>query len=131
MIRRKKFPIDKNGFHFKSHGRAGIIAYIEDGNVLEIYYESSGAREYDILLAPIDLTEWMQPKGEKIPKNKQLEILHKLRDWLQLKRFRSNIDFPAKVELTNEQCLLAGCESQTVKGSFYCQQHYEEMMLRK
>jgi hypothetical protein len=57
----------------------GSIIYRHGRKKIALYWEISGSREYDIGLAPVDLRHWDEPKGEAIPKQDQLEILHKLR----------------------------------------------------
>ena len=111
--------------------RNGCIIYKSDDKNLEIYWEMSGVPEYDMLLAPVDLREWKYPKDEKIPRNKHMEILHKLRDWLRDQRLKSDIDLPSRVEFADKPCGWVECNQQQVKGSAYCLDHLNEILLRK
>lgn len=73
--RHEKDKLDKilklNGFHLKSHGRAGTIYYIDDGRVLEIGFEMSGVPQYDLLLYFDNIETWSIPKGERFNVNQK------------------------------------------------------------
>lgn len=111
-------------------GRCGTITYQSGSNKIVIEWEMSGSAEHDILLAPIDLTEWSEPKGVKIPFEMQKEILQKLRSWAKDKKLRTDIDFPIS-DVENIKCIWAGCNRNRLKGFAYCSTHYDETLLRK
>ena len=119
----------EDGFFLRRRGRDGYIYYGEDGRLCKLYYEMSGAAMYDILLAPLDLREWMRPEGMLIQRSKQLDILHKLRSWLKEQKLRSNIDLPANTEILDRRCAWKDCCKQKMKGSAYCPYHYDLNLL--
>lgn len=80
-----------NGFHIKHNGRAGIIYYIDEGKVLEIYFEMSGVPQYDLLLYFDTLTGWTIPKGESFAPKEQSAIKEKLLECLKSKRIKSDV----------------------------------------
>ena len=70
-------------FIMNGSGRCGTITYHEGARNIEIYWEMSGTPGYDIAFLPLDLKEWADPKGVKIDKEHQIEILRNLRQWLK------------------------------------------------
>ncbi|MEA5401777.1 hypothetical protein VB776_02545 [Arcicella sp. DC2W] len=84
--------VKDNGFHIKYHGRAGMIYYIDNGKVLEIDFEMSGVRKYDILLFFDTLRSWTIPKNEPFAFGQQSEIRDKLLKWLKSKRIKSDLE---------------------------------------
>lgn len=110
-------------------GRDGTIVK-EAGKTIEVYWETSGLSQYDIVFGYLDLREWKDPKGERISREKQIEILHLLRAWLHEQELKSNINQPYTVETTRNPCAGAGCSCrEKVKGSAYCPRHYDENLL--
>lgn len=81
-----------NGFHIKHHGRSGMIYYIDDGKVLEISFEMSGVRQYDLLLYFDTIKGWTIPKNEPFAFNQQSEIRERLLEWLKSKRLKSDLE---------------------------------------
>jgi len=80
-----------NGFHIKYHGRSGIIYYIDNGKVLEIGFEMSAVREYDLLLYFDALKVWTIPGNEPFAFREQSAIREKLLEWLKSKRIKSDL----------------------------------------
>ncbi len=120
-----------NDFTMKSSGRCGAVIYQSGEDKIEIEWEISGVPENDILLAPMDLREWNEPKGTEIPRDKQIEILHKLRSWTKEQKLKTDIDLPLNLEFEDDPCLWVGCNEHKIKGFAYCSQHYDENLLRK
>jgi len=84
--------LKKNGFHIKYHGPSGIIYYIDNGKVLEIDFEMSGVREYDLLLYFDNLNGWTIPNNEIFAFKEQSAIREKLLEWLKSKRIKSDLE---------------------------------------
>jgi hypothetical protein len=122
--------INKNEFKMNNHGRCGTITYKTGCNKIVVEWEMSGSPEYDILLAPMDIREWNEPKGIKIPLEMQKEFLQSLRSWFKYKGLKSDIDFPLS-DVEDIECILAGCDRNRLKGSAYCSTHYDELLLTK
>lgn len=80
-----------NGFHIKYHGRSGVIYYIDNGKVLEIGFEMSAVRGYDLSLYFDDLKGWTIPSYESFAFKEQSEIKEKLLSWLKSKRIKSDL----------------------------------------
>jgi hypothetical protein len=83
--------LKQNGFHLKSHGRAGTIYYIDNGKVLEIGFEMSGVREYDLLLYFDNIENWAIPKDEPLSANQRTAIKEQLLEWLKAKRIKTDL----------------------------------------
>ncbi|MEJ7684444.1 MAG: hypothetical protein WKG06_42680 [Segetibacter sp.] len=94
--RRQKDKLDdllkKDGFHIKYHGRAGMIYYIDNGKALEINFEMSAVRQYDLLLYFDTLKGWTIPNNEKFAFKEQSAIREKLLAWLKSKRIKSDLE---------------------------------------
>jgi hypothetical protein len=109
--------------------RSGFIVYTEAGKTLEIYWEM-GAGPKCIGLAPLRIAEWKEPKGEKIPRDKQIEILCLLRAWLGEQGLRGDIERPGEVVVTDRRCAWRECTCrERVKGSAFCAKHFDENLL--
>jgi hypothetical protein len=121
----------ENDFQMNSSGRSGSITYQSADKKIKVYWEMSGAPEYDILLAPIDLKEWNEPKGVKIQLEMQKDILQKLRKWTKEQKLKTDIDLPNNLEFEEKPCAWMGCNEHRLKGSAYCSGHYDENLLRK
>lgn len=80
-----------NGFHLKSHGRAGIIYYIDNGKVLEISYEISGVPQYDLLPYFDNIETWAIPNGEPLHAKQKAEIRQQLIAWLKTKGIKTDL----------------------------------------
>ena len=132
--RREKDNVDeliaKNGFYNCCHGRYGYIYYVEDGHLCEIYYEPSDGLPFNIALSSLDLRKWARPEGKTIPRDKQLEILHKLRSWLREQKLRTGIDQPTTLQV-DRRCAWRECTERRIKGSAYCPHHYDLNLLRE
>lgn len=83
--------ITVNGFHIKSHGRSGTIYYIEDRKVLEIDFEISGVKQYDILIFYDSVYDWVLPNKIKISERQKAEIRERLAEWLRFKNIRAEL----------------------------------------
>ncbi len=83
--------ITSNGFHLKSQGRCGTIYYIEDGKVLEIDYEISGTKKYDLLIFYDSVSNWALPIQAKLSDSQKSEIRSGLVEWLKLKKIRAEL----------------------------------------
>jgi|GEM_PF-743692 len=81
-----------NGFYMRSHGRSGYIYYIEDGNVVEIYWEVSGVPQYDILLSFYGLKGWSYPSSIPFAASEKEVIYDKLLKWLKEKNIRTDLE---------------------------------------
>lgn len=83
--------ITVNGFHIKSHGRGGTIYYIEDWKVLEIDFEISGVKQYDILIFYDSVYYWVLPNKTKISERQKAEIKERLAEWLKIEKTRAEL----------------------------------------
>ena len=122
---------NKNLFTMNRSGRSGSIIYQARNNQVKIYWEMSGSIEYDILLTPIDLKEWDEPKGIAIPLKEQIEILYKLRSWTNDQKLKTDADLPAVLSFEDTTCAWVGCSENRINGFAYCTMHYDENLLRK
>ncbi len=88
----------------------------------------SGVSDKDILLAPIDLTQW--DSGQVVPKAEQRLILGDLREWLTKKNTRTDIARPTDEVDLNSNCTWDGCEERPLRRSAYCADHYDDTLLK-
>ena len=123
--------MNENDFQMNGSGRSGTITYASEGSRVEIYWEMSGVPQYDILLAPIDLREWTEPKGVKLQSEDQKSILRKLRKWTKERKLKTDIDLPDNLELEDKACAWMGCNERRLMGLAYCPRHYDESLLRR
>jgi hypothetical protein len=84
--RRQRDRVEKmlphDGFRMCSHGRGGMIYYIQDKRVLEIGYDIAGGRQFDYVIYFEGATHWVLPvKQELLAEEKEI-IKVKLRKWL-------------------------------------------------
>jgi hypothetical protein len=119
---------NNGSFNMSVAGRTGEIIYKDSIGTLILPWEMSGTRDYDILLAPLNLNAWTIPKDEKIPLEKQLEILKKLRVWLSSEKYRSDVHLPTN-EISKNKCIKSGCEDFALIGLAYCSRHYSLSLL--
>ncbi len=84
--------VKNNDFHLKSHGRSGTIYYVAEGKVLEIGFEISGVRKYDILTDFDSLHSWTIPANERFAFKEQSTIREELLQWLELKHIKTDLD---------------------------------------
>jgi hypothetical protein len=89
--RQKDFPRLTEGYTLKPDGRSGFIYYKEGEQVLEIYWEMSGVRQYDILISLSDIQISTRPEGEPIPTQKKEQITKGLKEFLLAKKIRPDI----------------------------------------
>lgn len=85
------FPALEEGYTFKAEGRSGFVYYREGDHVLEIYWEMSGVPEYDILIAPLDVTKRTSPADQPILPAKREQIVSGLRTYLLARKIRPDI----------------------------------------
>ena len=109
-------------------GRRGTILCSDGKRSLTIDWEMSGVTQYDILLAPIDISAWGY--GEKIPRDQQMEILFALRAWFQSQNIKSDIVRTAEETVADTKCIWSGCQSSFLSGAAYCAKHWDESLLR-
>lgn len=96
IIKEDKIDCCKAGFHFKSHGRAATIYYVENASVIPIYAEMSGVDYLDILIfgetKHIDKRYYInEQKVEIIQNEDRLRIQELLIKWLDEKGWRHDI----------------------------------------
>jgi hypothetical protein len=113
----------------KSQGRSGFIRFQSDKYLKDIWWEASGVPDKDILLAPLDLQEWDQPKGIKIEKLRQIEIVNELRKWLKIKKIKSNIEIPNEGRTQEGKCEWIQCNEKKLLGIAYCEGHFNQTLL--
>ena len=93
--RREKDNVRKlsktDGFHDESNGRQGTIYFVDNGKVCELFYEISGAKEYDILIWFDQLDKWILPKVEPLNQVDKQVIKEKLKYWLDSKNIRAEL----------------------------------------
>jgi len=93
--RREKDKLDElinnDGFHIKWHGRGGIIYYVDNGKVLEISFEMSGVRQYDLLPCFDGLKGWSIPANKPFAFKEKSAIKEKFLEWLKTKRIKTDI----------------------------------------
>jgi hypothetical protein len=71
-----------DGFHYRSHGRGGMIYYIQQGRVLELYYEMSGVKQFDLLIYFAEATHWVLPVKQVVLPEEKAAIREQLTQWL-------------------------------------------------
>jgi len=115
-------------FTLQSRGRCGTITCTKGDSELELDWEISGVGDKDILLAPLDLTQWST--GLVIPHEEQVSILVHLRSWLDENRTKSDIGRPITAVDHSGHCMRAGCRDHALVGSAYCPLHYDDALLK-
>jgi hypothetical protein len=115
-------------FEMSREGRGGHILYQEGERRLHISFETTYDPALDILMAPVNLSRWMTPPGEKVPLSKQREILTQLREWLTKKRIRSDIESRPSTD-SGQRCIWADCANPQLKGIVHCAYHFDLMLL--
>lgn len=116
---------DNCSFEIISEGRSGKILYHKKDRSLSLYWEMSGVKEMDLLIPCPDLRWWNVPRGESIPLPKQREILARMREYLNGRGLKSNIDLPSKIEFQNEKCVWTDCPNPRVNNYAYCLEHLD------
>lgn len=84
--------IKENGFHLKPFGWGGTIYYIENGRVLEIDFELSSGKKYDMLLAFETIKHWTKPFEHPFTKKEKDAVRAKLVAWLKKKQLRTDLE---------------------------------------
>jgi hypothetical protein len=90
--RQKDFLHLKEGYTFKPDGRSGFVYYREGAQILEIYWEMSGVRQYDVLISLSEIQKWTRPEGASISPEKKQQIITGLKDFLAAKKIRPDFD---------------------------------------
>jgi len=132
---------NNNDFKMKFSGYSGTIVHTSDDCMIEIEWRMSEASDKDIVLVPVDVRKWDEPKGTGIPVDKQVQILRKLRSWLSEQNLQTDIDLPATDnDLPAEDripdlifkypCDYPGCNKKK-KYSSYCDTHYDMKLMKK
>jgi hypothetical protein len=83
--RRQKDRVEKmrrDGFYQCSHGRGGMIYYIQQGRVLEIEYEIAGGNRVDLIIYFEGATHWALPVKQAISPEEKAAIRAQLSKWL-------------------------------------------------
>ena len=83
--------LTQDGFYLKSHGSAGTIYYIDNGGVLEIFFEMSGVPQYDLLLFFDNIDTLSIPKNEPLNVGQKTKIREQLLDWLKSKGISTDL----------------------------------------
>lgn len=105
-------------------GRAGELVYEEAGRSMLIPWEMSGVERYDLLLAPMRLSQWTHPvDAPPLPVPQQLRILHNLRAWLEARSYRTDLSRP--IGYGQERCRVVGCYERSLAGSMLCGRHFD------
>jgi hypothetical protein len=86
--RQKDFSHLKEGYTFKPDGRSGFVYYKEAEQILEIYWEMSGVRQYDILISLSEIQKWTRPEGAAISAEKREQIITGLKEFLLAEKIR-------------------------------------------
>ena len=115
-------------FTLKNNGRCGTITCAKEDLELKIDWEMSGTPDADILLAPMNLSQWAS--GIEIPRAEQLEILNHLRAWFDARRINADIARPTAQINSSSRCERSGCRDHAMAGSAYCPFHYDETLLK-
>ena len=110
-----------------SSGRSGEILYLEGARSIRIYWEMSGSPQFDVLLAPLNLSRWL-PDFSQVPRVKQLQILSHLRHWLADQGLRSDLVAPSSAT-RGGACAWLACKAKPLLHSAYCPAHFDETLL--
>lgn len=118
------------GFEGRIGGRDGSIVYREPGRELELFWEVSAAPRCDISVGPVDFSKWTRPPGERIPEEKQLELLSQLRLWFSEQKIRTDVHLPEDMSQDEAPCSWLACDCHKLRHSAYCRRHFDLMCLR-
>ena len=83
--------LKKNGFHLANNGRAGTIYYVKDGQLIEIGFEMSGVKEYDILISFNTVTHYVLPNKVALSESEKSLLKSELIEWLNEKRTKAQL----------------------------------------
>lgn len=97
LIEKDEMTSDKEGFHWKSHGRTAIIYFVENNSIVPIQAEMPGVDYLDILVygetQHIERRYYLNDKRyEIIPVEDRFRIQALLVQWLKSKELRHDID---------------------------------------
>jgi hypothetical protein len=92
---KSEFASLPQGFSFDSRGRSGFVHFRERDNVLELYWDISGVKDYDWLFSLEAAKAWAHPKEEKISEAKREEIVDALERWLGLRISAPMLSLPS------------------------------------
>lgn len=73
---------ERNGFCMRSHGRAGMIYYVQNGRVLEISYDIAGGKNNDYIIYFEKATHWALPVRQAVLPEERALIREQLGKWL-------------------------------------------------
>jgi hypothetical protein len=71
-----------DGFYHCSHGREGMIYYVQQGRVLELYAEMSGDKQFAFLIHFQEATHWALPVKQVVSLEEKAVIREQLSKWL-------------------------------------------------
>lgn len=71
-----------DGFYYCAHGRDGMIYYVQQGRVLELYSEMSGDKQYAFLIHFQEATHWALPVKQVVSLEEKAVIREQLGQWL-------------------------------------------------
>ena len=128
-IFRQMFCRNRGPFRFESQGHCGCIVYEDAGRTLKIDWELGGEPTMDFVMS-LDLRRWMAPEQAPIPLDEQLEILAKLREWLDWYGYRTNVGLPRDTAQEDRPCIWKGCNERRYRGLTICPRHYDLSLLR-
>lgn len=83
--------LKKNGFHLVNNGRAGTIYYVKDGQLIEIGFEMSGVKEYDILISFNIVIHYVLPNKVDLSEREKSLLKTELIKWLEEKRIKAKL----------------------------------------
>ena len=83
--------INYDGFHEKFYGRDGMIYYVKEKQLCEIYCEMTFADEYDWIISLDQLCEWVLPAKKKMNVPEKENIKEELLVWLKKKRISAEV----------------------------------------
>jgi len=72
----------RDGFYQRTHGRGGMIYYIQQGRVLEIEYDIAGGNRFDLITNFKGITHWALPTKQDILPEEKAAIRVQLSKWL-------------------------------------------------
>ena len=94
-VRWKKDKLTKllinDGFYLKTDGRSGIIYFVENNQLCEIYIEISGVKEFDFTIYFDQLNEWILPSKKVMLESQKESIREKLIIWLEKEKIKVDL----------------------------------------
>ena len=94
-VRWKKDKLTKllinDGFYLKTDGRSGIIYFVENNQLCEIYIEISGVKEFDFTIYFDQLNEWILPSKKVMLESQKESIREKLIIWLEKEKIKADL----------------------------------------